>query len=153
MKSWSKEIEINAPIEVVWELFDGSLENMQKIMPQVLENTMVKETEEKVGSISRQKYQEGKRVMEYDVETLEYENTTDFKNLKVGFNLANMFDITAKYELTKIDENMTHFKYTATNKPLKWFIKLFLMFANDKVVVEFVERVKKVAEQEVHVHQ
>ncbi|WP_243388065.1 SRPBCC family protein [Bacillus kexueae] len=153
MKSWSKEIEINAPIEVVWELFDGSLENMQKIMPQVLENTMVKETEEKVGSISRQKYQEGKRVMEYDVETLEYENTTDFKNLKVGFNLANMFDITAKYELTKIDENTTHFKYTATNKPLKWFIKLFLMFANDKVVVEFVERVKKVAEQEVHVHQ
>lgn len=148
MKTWSKEIEIHAPIEKVWELLDGSLENMQKIMPQVLENKPVKVTDEKVGSIYRQKYKEGKRVMEYDVETLEYENRDDFKNLKVGFNLANMFDITAKYELTKISENKTHFKYTATNKPLKWFVKLFLMFANDKVVVDFVERVKKVAEED-----
>ena len=38
MNMWSKEIEINAPIEDVWMLFNGSLEEMQKIMPQVVEN-------------------------------------------------------------------------------------------------------------------
>ncbi len=31
MKRWTKDIEINAPIEQVWVLFDGSLENMQKL--------------------------------------------------------------------------------------------------------------------------
>ncbi len=43
-------------------------------------------------------------------------------------------------------DNKTYFKYTTTNNPLKWFIKPFLLFARDKVVVEFVQRVKDVAE-------
>jgi len=148
MKTWVKEIEINAPIEQVWELFDGSLENMQKIMPQVVENKLITETEEVVGSVYRQKYKEGKRIMEYDVTALEYENNETNKKFKVGFTLANMFEITAKYELTKIDEQTTHLTYTATNQPLKWFAKLFVMLASDKAAVEFVERVKKVAEKE-----
>ena len=33
MKQWTKEIEIDAPIEHVWRYLNGSLENMQKIMP------------------------------------------------------------------------------------------------------------------------
>lgn len=56
MKQWSREIVINTPIEQVWSYFNGSLEQMQKIMPQVVENTPVKITEEFVGSIYRQKY-------------------------------------------------------------------------------------------------
>lgn len=59
-----------------------------------------------------------------------------------------MFEITAFYELNKINDNKTSFTYTVTNRPLKWFVKLFLLFATDKVVVEFLERVKKVAEAE-----
>jgi uncharacterized membrane protein len=54
LKEWTKEIEIDAPIEKIWALFDGSLENMQKIMPQVISNIPVKVTEEGVGSIYRQ---------------------------------------------------------------------------------------------------
>jgi carbon monoxide dehydrogenase subunit G len=45
MKQWTKEIEINAPIEKVWNLLNGSLEQMQKIMPQVIGNSPVKLTE------------------------------------------------------------------------------------------------------------
>ena len=146
MKEWSKEIEINAPIEDVWMLFNGSLEEMQKIMPQVVENKPKTITDDKVGSIYSQKYQEGKRVMEYEVETLEYQDTSNEKMLKAGFTLSNMFEITAKYELVKLEDNKTFFKYTTTNKPLKWFIKPFLLFASDKVVVKFVQRVKDVAE-------
>lgn len=149
MKTWTKNIEINAPIEQVWKFLDGSLENMQKIMPQVVENTPVKVTEEVVGSVYRQKYKEGKHVQEYDVETLEYLDTPDKKRLKVGFTLANIFEITAFYELSKINDSKTSFTYTATNRPLKWFVKLFLLFSTDKVVVRFVERVKSVAEAEI----
>lgn len=148
MKSWTREIEINAPINQVWKLLDGTLEDMQKIMPQVVEHTPVKVTEEGVGTIYRQKYKEGKRIEEYEVKTLEYENDPSKKKLKVGFTLANMFEVTAFYELVKIDDHKTSFTYTVTNKALKWFIKPFLWFAGDKVVVEFLERVKKVAESE-----
>ncbi|MCY1447660.1 hypothetical protein D9M71_642900 [compost metagenome] len=146
MKTWTKTININAPIENVWKLLDGSLADMQKIMPQVIENKPVKVTEEGVGSIYRQKYKEGKRIETYDVETLEYSNTPDKKILKVGFVLANLFEITAYYELNKINETETFFTYSVTNNALKWFVKLFLLFASDKVVVQFLERVKTVAE-------
>ena len=78
---------------------------------------------------------------------MDYVNEPERKKLKVGFRLAGMFDITALYELRKINDHRTSFRYTVSNKPLKWFVKFFLMFANDKVVVEFLERVKKVAEE------
>ncbi|MFJ7974279.1 SRPBCC family protein [Peribacillus sp. NPDC096379] len=146
MKKWTKDIEINAPIEQVWKFLDGSLENMQEIMPQVVENKPIKITEEVVGSVYRQSYREGKRIEEYDVETLEYSNAPNKKKLKVGFTLANMFEITAFYELNRMNDNQTSFKYTVTNRPLKWFVKIFLLFATEKVVVEFLERVKNVAE-------
>jgi hypothetical protein len=148
MKEWTKEIDIDAPIEKIWSLFDGTLENTQKIMPQVVSQTPVKVTEEKVGSIYRQQYKEGKRIEEYDVETLVYLDTPDHKKMKVGFNLANYFEITAGYELTKINDHQSRFKYTTTNKPLKAIFKLFLWFSSDKVVVKFVEKVKEVAEEE-----
>lgn len=146
MKQWIKEIEIDAPIDYVWNLLDGPLENMQRIMPEVLENKPVKVTEEVIGSVYRQKYKEGKRIEEYDVETLEYLNTPDQKNLKVGFTLAKMFEITAKYEICKINEQKTRFTYTCANRPLKAFLKLFLFFSGDKVVIKFCEKVKKEAE-------
>lgn len=149
MKTWTKNIEINAPIEHVWKFFNGSLEDMQKIMPQIVENTPVKFTEEVVGSVYRQKYKEGKYIQEYDVETFDYLDTPDKKRLKVGFTLANLFEIMAFYELRKINESKTSFTYTVTNRPLKWLVKLFLLFATEKVVVKFVERVKSVAEAEI----
>lgn len=148
MKEWSKEIEINAPIDQVWNLLDGTLADMQKIMPQVIDHKPVIVTEGGVGSVYRQKYKEGKRIEEYNVETLEYENTLEHKKLKVGFTLANMFEITALYEMRKMDDNKTIFRYTATNRALKWFVKVFLFFANEKVVTEFLQRVKNVAESE-----
>jgi hypothetical protein len=148
LKQWTKDIEIYTSIEQIWELFDGSLENMQKIMPQVIEQTAVKVTENRVGTVYRQKFKEGKRIAEYDVETLEYLDSPDHKKLKVGFTLGNFFEITAFYEIKKITEHKTLFRYTATNRPLKAIFKLFLFFANDKEVVQFLNRVKEVAEAE-----
>ncbi|OMF37708.1 hypothetical protein BK133_03975 [Paenibacillus sp. FSL H8-0548] len=149
MKQWSREIEINAPIEHVWSYVDGSLEQMQKIMPQVVSNEPIKITEEFVGSVYRQKYKQGKRIEEYDVHTLEYSNHPNDKKLKIGFTLANYFEITALYELHRVNDQTTKLRYTATNKALKWFVKLFMLFASEKVVVKFLEDVKKVAESEV----
>ena len=90
MKQWTSEVEIDAPIEKVWSLFDGSLENMQKIMPQVVENKPKTITDNKVGSVYVQKYREGKRVMEYEVETIEYVDTAEEKKMKAGFTLSQI---------------------------------------------------------------
>ncbi|SHN30362.1 SRPBCC family protein [Gracilibacillus kekensis] len=148
MKKWTKTIVIHAPIDQVWNYFDGSLENMQKMMPQVVDHQPIKITEEGVGSIYRQKYQEGKRIEEYEVETIKYKNEDQEKELKIQFNLANMFDISAHYTLEKIDSETTKFTYSTTNNPLKWYVKPFLLFASDKVVVKFLDRVKHIAETE-----
>lgn len=148
MKTWTKSIEINAPIEHVWRFFDGSLEEMQKILPQIVEITPVRVTEEVVGSIYCQKFKEGKLIQEFDVETLEYMDTPDEKRLKVGFALVNLFEVTACYELRKINESKTLFTYKVTNRPLKWLVKLILFFATEKIIVKFVGRVKSVAEAE-----
>lgn len=146
LKRWTKSIVIDAPIEDVWQYLDGDLEKMQQIMPKVVSNTPVTETKEVVGSVYRQEYLEGNRVEAYDVHVTEYENTPTHKHMKVAFTLAQLFDITAKYEVEALPDSKTKFVYTTTNNPLKWFIKLFLLFGNDKVMVEFVERVKQVAE-------
>ncbi|SFB05473.1 hypothetical protein SAMN04488072_10692 [Lentibacillus halodurans] len=149
MKKWSNDIEIDAPIGHIWKLFDGSLEDMQKIMPNVVAHEPVKVTEEGAGSIYRQKFQEGKRIEEYDVETFLYKNEPDYKEMKVGFTLANTFQITAYYELKKLGENKTYFRYETTSQPLKWYLKLLVkLAASNKVVTRFLNRVKQVAEKE-----
>lgn len=146
MKHWTKSIEINAPIEEVWQYVDGDLEKMQQLMPNVVSNTPVTITETKVGSVYRQEYREGNRVEAYDVYVNEYEDSPGFKKMKVAFTLANLFDITAIYELQAIDASKTKLTYSTSNKALKWFVHLFLLFANEKPVVKFVDHVKQVVE-------
>ncbi len=146
LKQWTKSIEIDAPIEEVWQYVDGDLEKMQQIMPNVVSNTPITVTDDVVGSVFRQQYREGKRVESYNVHVTEYINTPTYKKMKVAFTLANFFDITANYELTALSDTKTNLTYSTTNKALKWFVHIFLLFANDKVVVKFVEHVKQVAE-------
>ena len=98
MKKWSSEIEIDAPIDKVWALFDGSLKDMQKIMPQVIANDPIEQKEEGVGSIHLQKFQEGKQVMEYMVETLEYVDNQNEKKKNENFVEENLNDICASIQ-------------------------------------------------------
>ena len=66
--------------------------------------------------------------------------------MKVRFIIAKTVEITAQYELVKLSDHQTFFKYTSTNRPMKWFYNLLLLFSNDKAVIGFVQRVKDVAE-------
>ncbi|WP_353957965.1 SRPBCC family protein [Peribacillus simplex] len=63
MKKWTRDTEINAPIEQVWKFLDGSLENMQKIMPQVVEHKPVKITEKAYIAKSIEKENEQKSMI------------------------------------------------------------------------------------------
>src|SRR5690625_1108406 len=94
MKKWTREIEINAPIDQVWQLIDGSLTDMQKIMSNIITNEPVKKTKKVVGSVYKQRHRGEKGVQEYESEILEYENRPDYKLLKEEFNLGDLFVMT-----------------------------------------------------------
>ncbi|MED4532067.1 SRPBCC family protein [Metabacillus fastidiosus] len=148
MKKWKIDIEIDAPIEQVWKFFDGSLEDMKKIVPILVEHRPIKITEEGVGSVYRRTNRYKGQLQEHDIETLEYVNETNKKKLKVNSIMENILDITNCYELNKIDHNKTLLKYKVIYVPLNWQMNLSLLFTKKKPLIEFVERIKNTAEFE-----
>ena len=150
MIKWHEERVIPVNIETVWQLFE--LENIQRIMPNVVENKVLEQREGVVGSTYQQKYKEGKRIETYIVEDLEYENTPEKKHNKIGFTLAKAFEIEAAFTLIKIDENQTRFIYQGENKGLNFLGKVLLKLGgeknNQKVVTEFMDRVETEAMKE-----
>lgn len=144
MLTWHKEITIQAPIETIWNLFD--LDNIQRIMPNIVEHKPLEIKEGVVGSTYEQTYKEGKRTQTYIVTDIEYENTTHKKHNKIEFTLANLFKIQAGFTLIKIDDNSTRFIYTGQNEGVNFIGRILSKMGskkqNEKVVNDFVELVR-----------
>lgn len=150
--TWNEEMVIEANIEVIWNLFQ--LENIQRIMPQIIENEVIEMKEGIVGSRYRQKYQEGKRVETYIVEDLAHEATLERKHNTSGFVLAKAFKIETSFTLEKIDEKSTRFIYSGTNQGINFLGKILMKLSssknNDKVVADFMKRVETEALKDSH---
>ncbi|QFF97973.1 SRPBCC family protein [Psychrobacillus glaciei] len=147
MLTWHKEIIIPTAIDRVWNLFE--LDQIQRIMPNVVKHKPLEIKEEVIGSTYEQTYREGKRTETYIVTDIEYENTKQKKHKKVEFALAKAFKIQTAFTLIKLDDKSTKFIYTGQNEGLnlmgKTFIKLGSKKRNDKVVDAFVELVRSEA--------
>ena len=150
MITWHEEVLIAANIEKVWHLFD--LDQMQRVMPQIVETTVLEKKEGVVGSTYQQVYREGKRTETYIVTDLEHEETATKKHNKSGFTLANMIEVETSITLIKIAENETKLIYSGQNKGLNFLGKLFMKLSstkkNQQVVDGFLERVKTEALKE-----
>ncbi|SIS47568.1 SRPBCC family protein [Salimicrobium flavidum] len=151
MITWKEEINIDADIETVWDLFKD--ENITRIMPQVEEHALIEKEESEVGARHRQTYREGKRTETYIVTTKAYEDETDHKKKEVAFTIGRAFDIRTCYTFRKERENETTLIYEGTNEGANILGKMMLMFvrekSNKKIVHEFLKRVKTEAEREV----
>lgn len=147
MIQWKEETILEANIEHVWALFSD--QNIKRIMPKVEEHTLVKKTEREVGAKHQQTYREGKRVETYIVETTAYEESEDKKRKQTSFVLGKAFEITTTFTLYKIDETHTRFVYEGQNKGVNFvgraMLKLGSKESNNKVVEEFMQRVKEEA--------
>lgn len=148
---WDKEIEIDAPIDVVWNLFDES--HPQRIMPKVESNEWIVKNDPLQGSSYKQTYREGKRTESYLVTITEYKDEAEHKLKSIQFILANLFETTLTFEMTKIDESSTHFRYLGSNVGINFVAKTMLKLGKKQdnggpVVDEFVKRVKREAEQD-----
>ncbi|MFJ5769586.1 SRPBCC family protein [Psychrobacillus sp. NPDC093180] len=144
MLTWHKETTIQAPIETIWNLFD--LDNIQRIMPNIVEHKPLEIKEGVVGSTYQQTYREGKRTETYIVTDIEYENTTHKKHNKIEFTLAKLFKIQAGFTLIQIDEQTTRFIYTGQNEGINFIGRILSKMGsqkqNEKVVNDFVELVR-----------
>lgn len=147
MIEWKQERVIAVHIEKVWTLFQ--LENIQRIMPNVVEMKVIERKPGVVGSKYEQKYKEGKRVETYIVEDLAYENTETLKHNRIGFTLAKAFEIQASFTLKRIDEQHTLFIYEGWNRGINFLGKVLLKMGgqknNEKVVTDFMDLVEKEA--------
>ncbi|MCA1055660.1 SRPBCC family protein [Rossellomorea aquimaris] len=150
MIEWHEERVIPVNIEVIWNLF--ALENIQRIMPNVIENKVLERKEGVVGSKYQQKYKEGKRIETYVVEDLEYENTPERKHNKIGFTLAKAFEVEASFTLVKLNEEETNLIYSGQNRGLNFLGRVLLKLGgeknNKKVVTDFMDRVENEALKE-----
>lgn len=146
MIQWSKEQIIQAPIDKVWELFRG--ENIQRIMPNVIEHKVIEKKEGVIGSTYQQTYKEGNTEKTYIVEDLEYENTETKKHNKVGFILGKSFAVEAAFTLVKIDETRTKFIYQGQTKGINAKGKIMLKMSGEKSSEKMVQEFMNLVEVE-----
>ncbi|XMB86148.1 SRPBCC family protein [Mycoplasmatota bacterium WC44] len=147
MKEWTGYIEIDSSIEKVWEVINGSEENLKKLDPKIIKNEVLFETENKVGSKYKQQYKEGKKVIEYIVEVLEHKDTPNEKSFKIGFKIGKWFDITVLYLLKRVSDNITSVDYKTTNQPLGIIAKILfkLMPSNNDVIENHLKKIESLS--------
>ncbi|MYL28720.1 SRPBCC family protein [Halobacillus halophilus] len=147
MIEWEKEKVINAPLEDVWDLFKDK--NIKRIMPKVEEHKLIEKTETEAGAKHLQTYREGKRLETYTVNTLVYEDKPSAKHKKIAFVIGKAFEVTASFQLEKVDDSTTRLIYSGSNRGTNFVGRAMMKLANkkgnDKVVQEFVDRVEEQA--------
>lgn len=154
MKTWSYEINISAPIEIVWSLFDFSQQQTEKIVPKLISIEKLKkgEGDDLLGSTYRQVFRQRGVVQEHFIKVIELKDLPEEKRLKTSFRLQSVMKVTNIYELKKISENKTHLKVDIINEALRWDMKFMLFFAGKKPAVDFCKQVKLAAETDARIN-
>jgi len=146
MKKWKKEIKLNVPIEFAWTYFYGDVEKKKKIFPKVVGEELLKKTEQVVGSVIHQTYQNGSLTEQYEITIQKYADEPNNKMIQESFILNDRFRMTIDYELHREDNTTTKFIYTSINKPKNPLLSLFQLFGSDEVVENFMKRTKDTIE-------
>ncbi|MBO0589474.1 SRPBCC family protein [Sporosarcina sp. E16_8] len=140
---WKEERLIDAPIDVIWALFEE--EQATRIMPKVVENRWIDKKPEMTGSTYNQTYQEGKRKETYVVEIMEFEDTVNRKHKRIQFQLARAFEMTLGFTLEKVNETQTNLIYSGSNRGINFVGRAMLKLGSgkngDQVIHDFMERV------------
>ncbi len=126
MNKYNAETIINQNIEEIFTFIDGKEENLKKIDPKIVRNTLISEKPGKIGTTYKQLYKEKGKFVEYIVTVSEYVDEPEHKEYGIKFNLIKRFEINAKYTFDKIDENKTKAYYEVIGIPLKLSSKMML---------------------------
>ena len=146
MKKWKKEIILNVPIEFAWPYFYGDISKKKEIFPKVVDEEITMQTEQIIGTIINQSYQNGSVTEQYEITIKKYTNDSNYKAFQESFLLNNRFKMTTEYELESQSDKMTKFIYTSINKPKNPLLSIFQLFGNDEVIMNFLKRAKAAIE-------
>ena len=145
--NWTEERLINAPIEVVWTLFEE--EQAARIMPKVVENRWLEKKPGVKGSTYEQTYQEGKRKETYVVEIVDFEDTPVRKHKRIQFQLARAFEMNLVFTMERVGDQQTKFIYSGSNHGINFvgraMLKLGSGMKGNHVIQEFMDRVEQEA--------
>lgn len=148
MKKWKKEILLNVPIEFAWAYFYGDISKKKRIFPKVVDEEFIKQTEQIIGTIINQSYENGSLTEQYEITIKKYTNESNYKAIQESFLLNNRFKMTTEYELERQSDRMTKFIYTSINKPKNPLLSIFQLFGSDEVIVNFLDRAKATIEMD-----
>ena len=144
---WTEERLIDAPIDVVWNLFEE--EQAKRIMPKVVENRWLEKKQEVQGSTYEQTYQEGKRKETYVVEIVEFDDTENRKHKHIQFQLARAFEMNLSFTMEKVNDQQTKFIYSGSNLGINFvgraMLKLGSKVNGNQVIYDFLDRVEQEA--------
>lgn len=144
---WEKERVLEAPINIVWALFEE--EQALRIMPKVVENKWIDKNPEMLGSTYEQTYREGKQQESYVVKIVEFEDTVNRKHKRIMFQLANAFEMNLAFTLEKVSEQQTKFIYSGSNIGINFVGRVMLKLGSGKkgeqVIYNFLDRVEQEA--------
>lgn len=147
---WEKERVIDAPIDIVWALFEE--EQATRIMPKVVENRWVDKKPGLLGSTYEQTYQEGKRKERYVVEIVDFEDTETRKQKRIQFQLAHAFEMNLVFTMEKVSDQQTKLIYAGSNEGINFVGRAMLKLGSgkngDQVVYDFLDRVEQEAKRD-----
>ncbi|MEK3977612.1 hypothetical protein MKY37_00820 [Psychrobacillus sp. FSL K6-2836] len=146
MKKWKKEILLHVPIEFAWSYFYGDISKKKKIFPKVVDEEIIDQTEEIIGTMINQSYQNGSLIEQYEITIKKYTNEPNYKAIQESFLLNNRFNMTTEYELVSQGDKITKFIYTSINKPKNPLLSIFQLFGSDEVIVNFLNKAKTAIE-------
>lgn len=142
MKKWKKEILLNVPIDFAWPYFYGDISKKKRIFPKVVDEEIIMQTEQMIGTKINQSYQNGSLTEQYEITIKKYINESNYKAIQESFLLNNRFNMTTEYELVSQGDKMTKFVYTSINKPKNPLLSIFQLFGSDEVIVNFLNKAK-----------
>lgn len=150
MTTWKDSIQIDAPIEVVWNIF--SEYNYSRIMPKITRHELISFDKATHTSIYKETYREGKREETYELtETIILDSANEKESI-FHFTIAKMIHSNGKFYLKQLDEQTTIFTYSGETKGVSFLGKTMMKLASRKkdeqIVTEFLQLVKKEAESD-----
>lgn len=107
---WHKTVDISAPIEEVFHLFN--VENFSQIKPEFKNIQVVRETNEKIGSKYKVTHEEQGKAIEYIVYLDDFKNSETSKMMRFSYTISQFFEKDIQYNLMKKSQDETTLIYS-----------------------------------------
>lgn len=143
---WHKTVDISAPIEDVFHLFN--VENFSQIKPEFKNIQTVRETNEKIGSKYKVTHEEQGKTIEYIIHLDEFKNSESSKMMCFSYTISRFFEKDVQYILMKKSRNQTTLVYRGEMRGKyvigNMILKLLSKSHHDKSIEALLTRIQNI---------